>query len=141
MSNKDDNVLVATNYIRQENGEYFLSGLKCKGCNSIFLEDRSSCGKCFARDCFVELKLANTGKLYSYSIVHRSFPGVDVPYVSAIVDLDGGGTVKGNLVDVDLDLDPQNISFDMKVKIIFKDALGRKDKDGNSYISFFFAPI
>ena len=137
MSNKDDNVLVATNYIRQENGEYFLSGLKCKGCNSIFLEDRSSCGKCFARDCFVELKLANTGKLYSYSIVHRSFPGVDVPYVSAIVDLDGGGTVKGNLVDVD----PQNISFDMKVKIIFKDALGRKDKDGNSYISFFFAPI
>jgi|TARA_B110000305_G_scaffold47272_1_gene50501 uncharacterized OB-fold protein len=139
MSNKDDNVLVATNYIRQENGEYFLSGLKCKGCNSIFLEDRSSCGKCFARDCFVELKLANTGKLYSYSIVHRSFPGVDVPYVSAIVDLDGGGTVKGNLVDVDVD--PQNISFDMKVKIIFKDALGRKDKDGNSYISFFFAPI
>lgn len=139
MSNKDDNVLVATNYIRQENGEYFLSGLKCKGCNSIFLEDRSSCGKCFARDCFVELKLANTGKLYSYSIVHRSFPGVDVPYISAIVDLDGGGTVKGNLVDVDLD--PQNISFDMKVKIIFKDALGRKDKDGNSYISFFFAPI
>ena len=139
MSNKDDNVLVATNYIRQENGEYFLSGLKCKGCNSIFLEDRSSCGKCFARDCFVELKLANTGKLYSYSIVHRSFPGVDVPYVSAIVDLDGGGAVKGNLVDVDLD--PQNISFDMKVKIIFKDALGRKDKDGNSYISFFFAPI
>ena len=139
MSNKDDNVLVATNYIRQENGEYFLSGLKCKGCNSIFLEDRSSCGKCFARDCFVELKLANTGKLYSYSIVHRSFPGADVPYVSAIVDLDGGGTVKGNLVDVDLD--PKNISFDMKVKIIFKDALGRKDKDGNSYISFFFAPI
>ena len=139
MSNKDDNVLVATNYIRQENGEYFLSGLKCKGCNSIFLEDRSSCGKCFARDCFVELKLANTGKLYSYSIVHRSFPGVDVPYVSAIVDLDGGGTVKGNLVDVDVD--PQNITFDMKVKIIFKDALGRKDKDGNSYISFFFAPI
>ena len=139
MSNKDDNVLVATNYIRQENGEYFLSGLKCKGCNSIFLEDRSSCGKCFARDCFVELKLANTGKLYSYSIVHRSFPGVDVPYVSAIVDLDGGGTVKGNLVDVDVD--PKNISFDMKVKIIFKDALGRKDKDGNSYISFFFAPI
>lgn len=139
MSNNDDKVFVATNYIRQENGEYFLSGLKCKSCNSIFLEDRSSCGKCFARDCFDELKLANTGKLYSYSIVHRSFPGVDVPYVSAIVDLDGGGTIKGNLVDVDVD--PLNISFDMNVKIIFKDALGRKDKDGNSYISFFFAPI
>ena len=117
----------------------FCQALNVRSCNSIFLEDRTSCGKCFARDCFVELKLANTGKLYSYSIVHRSFPGVVVPYISAIVDLDGGGTVKGNLVD--LDVDPQNISFDMKVKIIFKDALGRKDKDGNSYISFFFAPI
>ena len=138
MSNKDDNVLVATNYIRQEDGEYFLSGLKCKGCNSIFLEDRSSCGKCFARDCFVELKLGNTGKLYSYSIVHRSFPGVEVPYISAIVDLEGGGTIKGNLIGVNPS--PENITFDMTVNVVFKDALGRQDKDGNSYVSYFFEP-
>ena len=138
MSNKDDNVLLATNYIRQENGEYFLSGLKCKSCNSIFLGERSSCGKCFARDCFVELKLGNTGKLYSYSIVHRSFPGVEVPYISAIVDLEGGGTIKGNLIGVNPS--PENITFDMTVNVVFKDALGRQDKDGNSYVSYFFEP-
>jgi uncharacterized OB-fold protein len=38
---------------------------------------------------------SNSGTLYAYSIVHRSFPGIEVPYVSAIVDLDGGGTVEG----------------------------------------------
>jgi uncharacterized OB-fold protein len=62
-----------------------------------------------------------------------------VPYISAIVDLDGGGTIKGNLINVKPD--SKNISFDLRVRIIFKDALGRKDKDGNSYISYFFKPI
>lgn len=139
MSNKDAKVLKATNYIRQENDEYFLMGLQCKSCNSIFIDERTSCGKCFARDALAELKLANTGKLYSYSIVHRSFPGIDVPYISAIVDLDGGGTIKGNLIDVKMN--PEDITFDMKIKVVFRDALGRKDQEGNSYTSFFFAPI
>ena len=84
------------------------------------------------------LPLAKTGKLYSYSIVHRSFPGIETPYVSAIVDLDGGGTVKGNLIDVEPD--PEKIPFDMPVEVIFADALGRKDSDGNSYLSYFFRP-
>ena len=46
-------------------------------------------------------KLSNRGELYVYSIVHRSFPGIEVPYVSAIVDLEGGGTVKGNLIGIE----------------------------------------
>jgi hypothetical protein len=29
----------------------------------------------------------------------------------------------------------------MEVKTVFKDALGRKDKDGNNYISYFFEPL
>jgi hypothetical protein len=82
--------------------------------------------------------LADRGKLYAYSIVHRSFPGIEVPYVSAIVDLDGGGTVKGNLIGVDPD--PKKIEFGMPVKVVYRDALGRKDKEGNAYISYFFEP-
>mgnify|MGYP001414747853 FL=1 len=84
------------------------------------------------------IRLNNKGKLYSYSIVHRSFPGIDVPYVSAIVDLDGGGTIKGNLINVEPK--PESIPFDMPIEVVFDDALGRKDADGNSYISYFFQP-
>jgi hypothetical protein len=54
------------------------------------------------------------------------------------VDLDGGGTVKGNLIGVEAD--PAQIKFDMPVQVVFDDALGRKDQDGNSYISYFFKP-
>ena len=85
------------------------------------------------------ITLSNKGKLYSYSITFRSFPGIDVPYISAIVDLDGGGTVKGNLIECDPD--PDKIEFDMPVEVVFDDALGRKDSDGNSYLSYFFKPI
>ena len=82
--------------------------------------------------------LPNSGKLYSYSIVHRSFPGIEVPYISAIVDLDDGTAIKGNLINVEPD--PENIAFDMPVEVVFADALGRKDSDGNSYLSYFFQP-
>ena len=122
-----------------ENGDPYLEGHKCSNCGAIFLGERKVCSSCFSRDTLKAVKLNNTGKLYSYSIVCRSFPGIDVPYISAIVDLDGGGTVKGNLIDVEPD--PEKIKFDMPVEIIFDDALGRKDADGNSYISYFFKPI
>lgn len=120
-----------------ENGEPYLEGHKCKACGAIFLGERHTCSSCGARDKIEAVKLSNKGKLYSFSIVHRSFPGIEVPYISAIVDLEGGGTVKGNLIN--LDPDPAKIQFDMPVEVVYKDA-GRKDEDGNSYTSYFFQP-
>lgn len=84
------------------------------------------------------VRLPNSGKLYSYSIVYRSFPGIEVPYISAIVDLDDGTAIKGNLINVEPD--PDNIEFDMPVDVVFADALGRKDADGNNYLAYFFQP-
>lgn len=84
------------------------------------------------------VQLPNSGKLYSYSIVHRSFPGIEVPYISAIVDLDDGTAIKGNLINIEPD--PEKIAFDMPVEVVYDDALGRKDKEGNSYLSYFFQP-
>ena len=131
--------LPAVDYLKiPEDGEPYLEGYKCGSCGATYLGERSVCSKCGARDGMTAYKLPNTGKLYSYSIVHRSFPGIEVPYVSAVVDLDGGGTIKGNLINVEPD--PESIPFDMPVELVYEDALGRKDADGNSYLSFFFQP-
>ncbi len=120
-----------------ETGAPYLEGLKCKSCSAIYLGTRAVCSKCGARDQLAPYKLSDKGKLYAYSIVHRSFPGVEVPYISAIVDLDGGGTLKGNLINVEPD--PKKLKFDMLVDIVIKDA-GRKDREGNSYLAYFFQP-
>lgn len=121
-----------------DQGEPYLEGHKCGNCDAIFLGERQVCSKCGARDQMSAVKLTNSGKLYSFSIVHRSFPGIEVPYVSAVVDLDDGVAIKGNLIDVEPD--PAKIDFDMPVEVVFDDALGRKDRDGNAYLSYFFKP-
>ena len=121
-----------------DDGEPYLEGYRCKNCQATFLGKRNVCSKCGTRGALSAVKLSNKGKLYVYSIVHRSFPGVAVPYVSAVVDLDGGGTVKGNLIGIEPD--PAKIRLGMPVEVIYKDALGRKDKEGNSYLSYFFQP-
>ncbi|MEZ5558750.1 MAG: Zn-ribbon domain-containing OB-fold protein [Pseudomonadales bacterium] len=136
MSNKP---LPVVDYLKiPEKGDPYLEGHKCGACGTIFLGDRKVCSKCGARDQMTAVKLSNKGKLYSYSIVYRSFPGIEVPYISAVVDLEDGVAIKGNLIDVEPD--PKNIEFDMPVEVVFKDALGRKDRDGNSYLSYFFKP-
>jgi uncharacterized OB-fold protein len=121
-----------------EGGDPYLEGHQCGACKAIFLGERRICSKCSARDRMQPIRLANRGSLYAYSIVHRSFPGIETPYVSAIVDLEGGGTLKGNLIGVDPD--PEKIKMGMPVEVVFKDALGRKDREGNSYVSYFFQP-
>ena len=132
-------VLPAVDYlIIPEKGNPYLEGHQCEACDAIYIGERSVCSKCFARDKISKIKLNNSGVLYSYSIVYLSFPGIDVPYISALVDLDGGGTIKGNLIKVDPS--PENVEFGMKVKVVYEDALGRKDADGNSYLSYFFEP-
>jgi uncharacterized OB-fold protein len=121
-----------------EVGTPYLEGHRCKQCGSVFVGERQHCSKCGARDSMETTKLSSRGSLYVFSIVHRSFPGVEVPYVSAVVDLEGGGTVKGNLINVEPT--PEKIKLGMPVEVVFKDALGRKDREGNSYLSYFFQP-
>jgi hypothetical protein len=121
-----------------DEGSPYLEGQKCGACGAIYLGERSACSKCGARDKLAAFKLGDRGHLYVYSIVHRSFPGVAVPYVSAIVDLEGGGTLKGNLINAGSD--PEKIKMGMPVRVVIQDALGRKDKEGNSYLSYFFEP-
>jgi uncharacterized protein len=115
-----------------------LEGQVCSKCEAVFLGPRAHCSRCHARDALQPRPLAQRGRLYAYSIVHRSFPGVVVPYVSAIVDLDGGGTVKGNLIGIPPD--PVNIRMGMPVDVVFKELAGRADDTGKTYVSYFFQP-
>ncbi len=120
-----------------EQGDPYLEGSRCRACGAVYLGQRSVCGACTARDAMATFTLSNHGELYVYSIVHRSFPGVETPYVSAVVDLDGGGTIKGNLVDIEPD--PERIRLGMRVEVVYRPA-GRKDGEGNDYLAYFFRP-
>lgn len=81
--------------------------------------------------------LGTRGRLYSFTIVHRSYPGVRVPFISAIVDLEGGGTVKGNLLEVEPD--PGAIAFGMPIDVVFRDA-GLANPEAAGHVAHFFVP-
>lgn len=120
-----------------QGGEPYLEGQRCKSCGAVFLGERAVCSKCGTRGQIEPKKLSNKGTLYVYSIVHRSFPGIEVPYVSAVVDLEGGGTVKGNLIGIEPT--PEKVKMGMPVEVTYKIA-PRKDKEGNEYLTYYFQP-
>jgi len=85
---------------------------------------------------FKRRKLANTGKVRSFTIVHRTVPGVPAPYVSAVVDLDGGGTVKANVQNVPPD--PEHVKLGMPVRMTT--FVAGTDDDGTEAVAFAFEP-
>src|SRR6202795_2069630 len=98
-------------------GKPYLEGLKCTACGEVLaVGSRRACPKCAAVGTLEAVRLAERGRLYTYTVVRRSFPGVATPFVAALVDLDGGGTIKGNLVGLNCDA----IQFDMPVQVGFE---------------------
>jgi uncharacterized OB-fold protein len=113
-----------------------LAGYRCSSCGALFLSPRVACARCSTEGGFSEVELSRRGKLYVYSIVHQSAPGVPVPFISAIVDLDDGIAVRCTLVDVEPD--PAKLRFDMPVEMITRTV--RQDKEGKDVVAFFFRP-
>jgi uncharacterized OB-fold protein len=108
---------------------------ECSTCGALFFDRRNACASCGARD-FSVRRLANCGELRAFTVVHRASPGVPVPYVSGIVDLDGGGVVKANLVGVDAA--PGNITLGMRLKLTtFTVAT---DAEGTEAVAFGYEP-
>jgi len=102
-------------------GDPYLEGSRCGSCGAIFLGERQTCSKCGTTGGFEPKRLSDRGE----------------PYVSAIVDLEGGGTVKGNLIGIDPD--PEKIRMGMPVEVVYEIA-PRKDQEGNEYLTYYFKP-
>lgn len=118
-----------------------LEGIKCGSCGALFLDaKRVACSKCGAANNFAPVALSDKGKVWVFSVVHQSFPGIKTPYVTAIVDLPEGISVKSNLVDVDpeeLQKNPQQ-AFGMPVELVVNPVA--KDRQGNEVMAFQFRP-
>jgi len=117
-----------------------LRGAKCT-CGAVYLDvKRVACSKCGEQNKFSPIKLSNKGKVYVYSVVHQSFPGIKTPYITAIIDLPEGVSVKANLLEVDPEQaqkEPKKI-FDMPVDMVTFAAA--KDREGHEVIGFGYKP-
>lgn len=123
-----------------EAGRPHLTAQRCNACGTAYADaERMACAKCGARaDAFEAFEPSSNGTLHSAVIVRRGYPGTPVPFISAVVDLDGGPTLKGRLASTDFEI--AEITPGRRVRVAFDDALGRQDAEGNAYVSHYFEP-
>jgi uncharacterized OB-fold protein len=122
-------------YLVLDDGEPHLAALVCDGCGAKYFGRRNGCGHCAGRT-FHREPVGTSGVVRSFAIVHQAAPNVPVPYVSAVVDLDGGGDVKANVVNVEAD--PASITLGMKVRLTT--FVAGTDDDGTDAVAFGFEP-
>ena len=115
-------------------GKPFIQGYRCGACGAALPEQTMACRACGDRTHPAPFRSPETGQLWTWSVVHRSYPGIKVPFVSAIVDLDGGLTLKGTVIGAS---DAQ-LRQGLPLRLVFDDAGGATDKDGAPWIGFHF---
>jgi len=118
-----------------------LVAVKCGSCGALFLDaKRIACSKCGTAGNFQQVTLSDKGKVWVFSVIHQSFPGIKTPYITAIIDLPEGISVKSTLIDVDpeaLQKNPQQ-GFGMPVEMVVNPVA--KDRQGNEVMAFQFRP-
>lgn len=96
-----------------------LLGLKCNDCGTITCPPMMVCSECTSTNLeIVEMK--GTGKIVTFTVCNVTSEGREneVPYTIAMVELDEGPWIMGNLVD----MDPTKVTMDV---------IGRKVKVGH----------
>jgi uncharacterized OB-fold protein len=117
-------------------GSPHLTANECVACGALYFDRRNACAHCSALE-FKRRDLSTTGVVRSFAIIFQAAPGVPVPYVSSVVDLDGGGSVKANILNVEPE--PDNLSFGMKVRLTT--FVAGTDDDGTEAVAFGFEPV
>ena len=125
-------------FLKRDGETPYLSGSKCRSCGHVYVGARAVCANCTARNQMDEIRLAETGKVYVFTIIYRSFPGVETPFVDAIIDLDDGAHIKGTLINVEPD--PEKIPPDLRVRVVYREA-APVNKPGVPHLTYAFEPI
>ena len=116
-------------------GQPHLKANRCTTCSAEYFDRRNACARCGNR-VFDTIDLAPTGVVRSFTIVQRASPGVPAPYVSAVIDLDGGGVVKANVVNTDPT--PDKVTLGMPVRLTTW--VADTDSQGTEAVAFGFEP-
>lgn len=115
--------------------EPHLRAHECTACGARFFDRRNACASC-SGTAFADVELPTEGTVSAYTIVTFAAPGVDVPFVAAVLDC-GGTTVQANLVDVTPS--PEHVHLGQKVRLTTY-SLG-PDSTGAEGVGFGFTPI
>ena len=114
---------------------YRMIGVKCEKCNTHFFPKRSICPKCRRKGKITEFRYSGKGKIFSFTEVTAPPEGFEdqVPYALAIVELEEGARVTGQIVDAH----SKDIKIGSPVEQVFR-IIQRDDPEGLIHYGFKF---
>jgi uncharacterized OB-fold protein len=108
---------------------------RCVNCDAAYFDRRNACASC-GRTEFIKATVPNVGVVRTFTIVAMAAPGIDVPFVAAVIDC-AGTDIRANLVNVPPD--PEHVHLGMEVQLVtFPIGV---DATGTEAIGFGFEPI
>lgn len=116
-------------------GDPHLLAHECTSCGARYFDHRSICASCEG-DAFNDVALSTEGELKAFTIVSMAAPGIPVPFVAGLIDLDGT-SVRGNVINCEPDAD--HVELGMKVRLATY-SLG-EDSAGTEAVGFGFEPV
>jgi len=114
--------------------EPHLRAHECASCQARFFDRRNACASCFGT-AFTDVDVPTGGTLSTFTIVSFAPPGVEAPFVAAIVDC-GGTSVPGKLLNVPPA--PEHVTLGMPLRLATY-SLGT-DGGGVEAIGYGFTP-
>lgn len=108
---------------RLKKQKYNFIGSQCSACNKTFFPHRTLCPSCRRRGEIKDFQFSGKGEIESFTIIRVAPKGFEsmTPYAVAIIKLEEGARISGQLVD-----DIENVEIGKKVKPVFR----RLSEDG-----------
>ena len=103
---------------RKFKNKYRLVGNKCNNCGSLYYPPRNICLNCRRSSKLEDYEFKENGKIYSFSVIHTAARGFEknTPYVVAIIELEKGVRICGQIVDCK----PDKLKIGMDVFNVFR---------------------
>ena len=112
--------MAVARYWRQQDQRYSLAGSRCAICNGSFFPKRTICPTCHRRSIgkMERFLFSGAGKVVTYTIVHDPIINYadQVPYILAVIALEEGDLVLGQIVDCE----PDRVDIGMDVEMVFR---------------------
>ena len=102
-------------------------GQRCPRCQKVYMPPRGACSMCgVATD--EELTLSGKGTVCTFCVTRIPSPGLEAPYVSAWIRLDGADITSMFLIQ---ECDPRDVRLGMRVEAVWVDDADRKPNLGS----------
>jgi uncharacterized OB-fold protein len=132
--------MAVARFWRENEPRYNLTGAKCGNCGRLYFPPRTVCPVCHRKSIgkMEPFKLKGTGEVMTFSVVHDAPSQFELqkPYVIAIIQMDEGIRVTGQVIDCE----PAEVTIGMKVQAVIR-KLGEEGPSGIIHYGYKFMPV